>query len=208
MKLGATYAQHDIKSERPISLIGYTETPKGSYRTYTGNLFAETAYQFKKDINETLAVDDQERTLAFTATIEPYLNLSYNYAYTPSFQESGTTAALYADESDQHILFATIGTRMEQELGPWTDHIENMTLKETIGWQRAIGNRTPEGTYHFAGSDNFTMDGTRIAQDTAVLGVGINAALKNDITMDISYKSQLASERQDHNLQGTIKYSF
>jgi len=127
---------------------------------------------------------------------------------TPSFKEEGSAASLHVDAANQHLLLTTIGTRIEQDLGPWTEQIERMTLKETVGWQRAIGDKTPEGTYHFTGSNSFTTDGSRIAQDTAVFGVGINAALKDNISMDITYKGHLAPERQNHSLQGTIKYFF
>ncbi|MGE0108431.1 MAG: autotransporter domain-containing protein [Bdellovibrionales bacterium] len=208
LKLGATYAQHDVESERPINLVGYQETLKGSYTAHSGNLFTETAYKFEKEIKQPLFFDDEERVLSFKTTIEPYINLSYNYSYTPSFKEEGSAASLHVDAANQHLLLTTIGTRIEQDLGPWTEQIERMTLKETVGWQRAIGDKTPEGTYHFTGSNSFTTDGSRIAQDTAVFGVGINTALKNDISMDITYKGHLAPERQDHSLQGTIKYFF
>jgi T5SS/PEP-CTERM-associated repeat protein len=208
LKLGATYAQHDVESERPINLVGYQETLKGNYKIYSGNLFTETAYKFEKKINETLFVDDDAKNLAFQATIEPYINLSYDYNYMPSFKEDGSSASLHVDAANQHLLLTTIGTRIEQEIDPWTEQIEKMTLKEMIGWQRAIGDKTPEGTYHFTGSNSFTTDGSRIAQDAAVFGVGINAALKDDISMDITYKGHLAPERQDHSLQGTIKYLF
>lgn len=81
-------------------------------------------------------------------------------------------------------------------------------------WRRlvtrpAFGDVTPLSTMRFAGGGNaFTVAGTPIARDAALIEAGLDLGLSPDATFGLSYAGQIASGAQDHGFKVNLNVRF
>ena len=66
----------------------------------------------------------------------------------------------------------------------------------------------PEVAHSFADSEDFTIAGTPIAEDAAVIEAGLRVDLAANATLGIAYQSQMADEASLHGVRGDLRISF
>jgi outer membrane autotransporter protein len=79
----------------------------------------------------------------------------------------------------------------------------------SVAWQHAFDDVTPVTALAFAsGGPGFTIAGTPIAQDSALLDAGLGIVLGPDATLGVSYHGEFADETQDHGVSGRLDWRF
>lgn len=127
--------------------------------------------------------------------LQPFAGINYSNLRTRGFSESGGSAALDGASQRSAITTTTLGLRGEARFDsagmPGRVHA-------MAGWRHAFGSLEPATTLAFADSVPFTVAGAPLAQDAAVIGLGVDMRLAKSTTVGVAYNGQFGgSNRQN-----------
>lgn len=188
VRSGAFYSGHDIKTNRTVAFGTFVDQAQAAYRANTVQAFAELGYRWKY----------------LTTSVEPYLNLAHVRLTTNGFAEQAQDMALQAARQTAGVTFTTTGVRGS------TDFVMasyRMMASAGVGWRRAFGDRLPLATLGLSSAD-FTVAGTAIAQDAAVIDANVTMFPADNAALSLSYNGQLASSAAEHTLTARLKIAF
>ena len=78
-----------------------------------------------------------------------------------------------------------------------------------IGWQHAFGDVTPSVAESFPSSfTSFFVAGVPVGRDALVSETSLDYAVTSQITVGLSYASQLARKTSDNAVKGNLRVSF
>lgn len=186
---GLAYALNDVTAERTVALPGITEELSASYLAGTVQAFGEIAYGLEVG----------------AARFEPFANLAYASTGHDGYAEQGGASALIVDAARHGVTFATLGGRIEHTtlLGE-----AEATLTGSLAWRHAFGELAPTVAQAFSAGDSFTIAGTPIDRDSALVGLGLGIALAHNTTLDLSYSGEVSANTAQHSLGATLAVAF
>lgn len=190
VRTGLAYSWHDIRTQRSVNIPGLSDSLRADYDGGTFQAFGELGYGIE---------------LNGTTRLEPYASLAYVRLHTDGYRESGGAAALTADSANTETTFSTLGLRAEHALGSGA---AQGTVRATAGWRHAMGDTTPQARHAFSAGDAFTVAGAPIAQDSAVIELGVDLAVARNTRFGLSYAGQIASSAQDHGVRADLSIRF
>ncbi|MDI9853845.1 autotransporter domain-containing protein [Comamonas sp. 17RB] len=185
---GLAYTWHDIETTRRVSSLG--QTLKADYSAHTAQLFAEVGY----------AIGQYDKV-----GFEPFAGVSLGQQRTGSFQERGGFAALKGRSSTDDLASTTLGMRVHSDFQLAG---KEGRLRATVGWRHAFGDVTAKKTMAFEGGQNFTVAGTPLARNTAVLGLEADVALSRTAALVLGYQGELGSGQRDHSASVKLRWAF
>lgn len=189
--IGGAYGWQQITSQRSVAIGPIAQTARASYNAAVWQVFGEAAWRLN----------------AGPASIEPFANVAYARVRTDAFDETGSIAALHADEQSQGITFSTAGLRGEMAFG--TGPTAWGRLQVSAGWRHAYGANTPDMRLAFSGtSAAFTVGGIPIARDAAVVSAGVDAFIGDALTLGMSYSGQFGGQVSDNTIYGNLNWRF
>ncbi|WP_205790266.1 autotransporter outer membrane beta-barrel domain-containing protein [Microvirga makkahensis] len=189
VRLGTSYAWHDIDAKRSIRFPGFADEAHASYGGSTIQAFGEVGYVFNLG----------------PMKLEPFVGASVLRVSTDGFQEEGGPAALTGYAQDQDLATTTLGLRAEARL---SDELP-LTVRGMLGWRRAYGDINPAALMAFSGgASSFTVAGTPVDRDALVAEAGLDWQAGRDISLGISYEGQIGSRAQDHTVKGSFVWRF
>ncbi|MDR3399936.1 MAG: autotransporter-associated beta strand repeat-containing protein [Pandoraea sp.] len=189
--IGGAYGWQQITSQRSVAIGPIAQTARASYNASVWQVFGEAAWRLD----------------AGPASIEPFANVAYARVRTDAFDETGSIAALHADEQTQGITFSTAGLRGEMAFGTGSAALGRLRL--SAGWRHAYGANTPDMRLAFSGSSAaFTVGGIPIARDAAVVSAGVDAFIGTAMTLGVSYSGQFSGQVSDNTLYGNLNWRF
>lgn len=183
------YHRNNISTTRSVNFPGYSDSLNADYSANGLQAFGEVGYSFHAD----------------QTVFEPFNNLTAISLRTGSFSENGAEAALQAGGQTTNVTFNTLGMRVANDVS-----IESIkiTTSGTLGWRHAFGSVTPESTQNLVGGTDFTVTGTPIARNAAVVELGVDAAINAQTVLGISYQGQLASDSHENGIRATLNWKF
>ncbi|MGD0533289.1 MAG: autotransporter outer membrane beta-barrel domain-containing protein [Methyloceanibacter sp.] len=125
---------------------------------------------------------------------------------TDSFHEQGGVAALRGASEDEDVGYSTLGLRVAT-----TWHLSDMlvTPHASAAWQHAFANLTPDAALAFLSTGTgFAVTGVPLAQNSALIDVGLDLNLRPTITLGVSYAGQFANDLQDNAVKGRFTWLF
>jgi len=185
---GLAYTWHDIETTRRVTSLG--QTLKADYSAHTAQLFAEVGY----------AIGQYDKV-----GFEPFAGVSLGQQRTGSFQEHGGFAALKGRSSTDDLASTTLGLRVHSDFQLAG---KEGRLRATVGWRHAFGDVTAKKTMAFEGGQNFTVAGTPLARNTAVLGLEADVALSRSAALVLGYQGEMGSGQRDHSASVKLRWSF
>ncbi|QHE90867.1 transporter [Pandoraea fibrosis] len=189
--IGGAYGWQQITSQRSVAIGPIAQTARASYNASVWQVFGEAAWRLN----------------AGPASLEPFANVAYARVRTDAFDETGSIAALHADEQSQGITFSTAGLRGEIAFGGGS--MASGRLRLSAGWRHAYGADRPDMRLAFSGtSAAFTVGGVPIARDAAVVSAGVDAFIGHAMTLGVSYSSQFSGRVSDNTLYGNLNWRF
>ncbi|EIM28651.1 autotransporter outer membrane beta-barrel domain-containing protein [Microvirga lotononidis] len=189
LRLGASYARHDIDTQRQVQFPGFRDQLGASYGGWTAHAFGELGYRV--DLNG--------------AQVEPFIGASVLRLHTDAFQEKGGAAALTGYARDQDLATTTLGLRAEARLSDTVPLI----VRGLVGWRHAYGDVEPEALLAFSGGASaFTAAGTPIDRNALVVEAGLDWWIAPDMTLGVAYAGQIESHAQEHALKGSFTWRF
>ncbi|AHB47619.1 transporter [Hyphomicrobium nitrativorans NL23] len=188
IQAGAAYAWHDIEMKRHVVFPGFVEHLTAKDDGGTAQVFGELSYRFDGP-----------------ATLEPFVGLAHVHLHTRGYTETGGTAALMTESSDEDVTFSTIGLR-----GSFGFTFGGVDAKAhgMLGWRHGFGNTSPVAKHRFSGSTYLTVAGAPVTEDTAVIEAGMDVFVGDETTFNIGYSGQLASDAQDHGVTASLDIRF
>ena len=185
---GLAYTWHDIETTRKVQSLG--QTLKADYSAHTAQLFAEVGY----------AIGQYDKV-----GFEPFAGVSLGQQRTGSFQERGGFAALKGRSSTDDLASTTLGVRVHSDFQLAG---KEGRLRATVGWRHAFGDVAAKKTMAFEGGQNFTVAGTPLARNTAVLGLEADVALSRTAALVLGYQGEMGSGQRDHSASVKLRWAF
>ncbi|WP_371347480.1 autotransporter domain-containing protein [Ancylobacter sp. IITR112] len=188
---GASYGWSSIDTTRTVSMLSLLENPLGSYDGSTANIFVEAAYAME----------------AGGVAFEPFAQMAWSWIDTDSFTETGAfTSGLASSGLSYDVPYSTLGLRLATTLAMGEGTV---TPHASFAWRHAYGDITPELGMSFASTGTaFTVAGAPIAEDSFVLGAGIDFAVGEAVRLNLGYEGQFASDVNTNAIKGGFTYRF
>ncbi|MDD0974184.1 autotransporter-associated beta strand repeat-containing protein [Pseudomonas fontis] len=190
LRLGASHAWNDIDSSRRVSFDGIADHDKANYDAKTTQVFGELGYAVK----------------AGEFTVEPYVGLARVKVDSDSFNEKGGATALRGDSQNDSVTYSTLGVHASTPLAKVAG--VPVSLQGTLGWQHAFDDLDTERQMAFAGGNNFTVQGTPLAKDSAVAQLGVKAQVAAGTTVELGYAGQFGDGYKDNGVRLGLNVSF
>lgn len=189
LRVGATHAFQDVETRRAISFSTLQENLTGQYDASTTQVFAEAAWRF-----------DLDRVL-----LEPYATVSYVNLQTEAFAEQGGVSAVSSGSARHDQLYTTIGARLGHDIVLETGSGRAML---DIGWRHAYDNQSVMSTLFYAGGDGFSVAGTAMARDVALLNLGLSYDLGPSATLTFRYGAVFGAGVLDQSASAQLGVRF
>lgn len=190
IRTGTTYTWHEIDVDRSVVFPGFSDRMRGDYSAGTAQVFGEAGYTF-----------------AFEKfSLEPIAGIAYINHNTNGLAEDGGPAALGIDGSSDNVAVSTLGARVASqfELGNGM----NVKVHGMLGWRHSFGDTLPSTTVAFAGDTPFDVTGLSVSKDAAVLELGVDADIAENVTLGVAYNGQYSSDARDHGVRANFSWRF
>ncbi|QDZ13105.1 autotransporter outer membrane beta-barrel domain-containing protein [Devosia ginsengisoli] len=186
---GASYGWSHIDTTRNVAFPGFTDTLTAGYGAGLFQAFGEVSYRFDTP----------------AASFEPFANLTHVSLHTDGYTETGGAAALTSAGQTTNTTFATLGLRASTafELGDIAAKAHG-----TLGWQHAFGDTVPTATHALAGGDAFSVAGSPIARDAAMVEAGLDFTLAPNATLGFSYNGRFGGGAYENGARASLSVKF
>lgn len=191
-KFAATYAVNAVGSQRDIAFGVFSDTVKANYLSRTFQVLGEVGYRFGDD----------------KAWQEPFIGAEILNLQTFGFTESGGAAALSVGSASQTLGVTTVGVRAGGEIGT-TEDGTTISYNAALGWRHAFGELASQTTSAFAsGGPSFSVVGTPIAQDTALIEAGLDFDLSGSADLSLTYRGEFSQRALSNGLSARLSGKF
>ena len=192
VQFGSSVSRHQISSSRDVAFSSFTDHLEADYGATTLQAFGEVGYAIWAD----------------GFGFEPFAGAALVYQHTGAFTESGGAAAQSASASSGTVGIATLGVRTGFDFGRFANGT-SVRLDGSLAWQHAIGDVASETTMAFAsGSNTFTVSGTPLDTDMALIETGLTFGLENGMNLSLGYSGAIGESAQDHTFNARLKARF
>ncbi|GCE91473.1 hypothetical protein MSKU15_3074 [Komagataeibacter diospyri] len=190
LRMGATYTWDMLSMTRNVRFTGFSDRLSSRYNGGTAQAFGDLGYRLD----------------AGPVGIEPFADIAYVNLHTDRFAEHGGSAALVGRAIDTGVTYSTFGARFSSSF-----HAGGVVLMPNamLGYRHAFGLTTPTSREAFmSGGNAFEVAGVPLAQDTAVIKLGLRAKLSRVLDIGLSYIGQYGRRSVDSGLTGNIRVKF
>ncbi len=188
---GGLWAWNSIDTSRAVIFPGFFERQKANYDADTGQLFGEIAYPSQMG----------------RVGLEPFFGLAYVSVDSDTFRErGGPEASLRGVDMNQDVGYTTLGLRLATTM-QWG--MTQVTPHFSAAWQHAFDDVTPGASLAFASNGiGFAIDGVPLAEDAALIDVGLNFALGENGTAGAAYAGQFGDGVTDNAVKASLTWLF
>ncbi|MCX5493388.1 autotransporter domain-containing protein [Kaistia dalseonensis] len=196
----ATYSWNDVSVSRTVAFPGYLGANNASFDVGTTQIFGEANWRFD------LTAPGSEPAYG-KAWLEPFVSPAYVNLGSGDIAETGSSSALTGSTDGEDLFYVTLGARVATTIKLAND--ASLTPRLSLGWQHAFGDVNPSASLAFAsGGLPFAVSGVPIAQNTAVIGAGVDYGFNQTVSAGISYSGQFGDGLQDNAVKGTLNVKF
>ncbi|BAI75774.1 hypothetical protein AZL_c04810 (plasmid) [Azospirillum sp. B510] len=186
--LGYTLSRYDTR--RDIAVGGLAATASGD--THGGTFGA--------------AMRAGKRFTAGGLAVEPDVGLSYHHVRVDGFTERGAGAFnLTVGDTRVNSLRSSLGGRVVGQVR--TENGLALEPEARVHWEHEFADRNAETTMAVVGQP-FTIAGSHVGRDAAVLGVGLAGVLGDDLRLFTNYDATLRRHQTDHAVTVGLKASW
>ena len=166
------------------------EHVKADYDASTQQVFAELGY------------DVQVGNL----TLEPFAGLSHVKVDSDRFREHGGSTSLSSDSEKDRTTYSSLGLRARTASAEVAG--VPLSVQSSLAWQRVLDEPGEKSRLSLNGYDSFTVKGVPLAQDTALVQLGVSAKLAPQASLDLGYSGQIGDGYSDHGVRLGLNIAF
>ena len=190
LRTGVSHTWSNIESSRHVQVASLLEHDKADYNASTQQVFAELGY------------DVQVGTL----TLEPFAGLAHVKVDSDSFREHGGSTSLSGDSEKDRATYSSLGLRVRTASAEVAGL--PMSVQSSLAWQRVLNKPDENSRLSLDGYDSFTVKGVPVAQDTALVQLGVSARLAPQASLDLGYSGQIGDGYSDHGVRLGLNIAF
>ena len=231
LRVGAGFATDSTKTKVASSRANTSAHHALVYATHESDGLrvngALTQSWNESDVSRTIAVDDQgdarstvdsratrifaelslPQLLKAGVTLSPFVRFDQSWLHTRGFTETGAEAALSGRAVDSEVGFGTVGARWVRE---WQADDDAAVWQASVsaGWQHAWGDRSPETRLSFETGPEFRVKAAPIAEDAALLELGIGARAGERSRFSLAYSNTYADQSHNQMLQARLQWWY
>ncbi|MCD8349100.1 MAG: autotransporter domain-containing protein [Planctomycetaceae bacterium] len=188
LSFGAGYGFHDVDAERSVISPILSDRLTSDYHAHTAQAFADIGHAFD---------------VGFQTSVEPFIRLGWNSAWTNSFTERGDVAALSAKSEHQGNLTQTLGVRASRQVNT------TASIHASAGWVHRYGSDTVSNGFRFVdGGAGLVIDGVRTPANMAVVSAGASFTVNARTQVHLGYDGLFGSRAQSHSGNIALQISF
>ena len=191
------YGNYSGDAHRDIKFPGAAAVdPSSSPDSDTWSFYGETGYRFNVMANGQLT---------------PFLGLSLataNLDDTTEKDPNNTGAALKIRSSDANSVASVLGARFTAEM-PMSGGTFSPIV--SVAWMHEFDDTAQQVNMSFAGAPsgaNFTVTGSEVARDSAVVDVGGKFSLNDSFDIGLYYNGQFNADYTSNGVNATLGYRF
>jgi len=188
-----SYAFNDYDTSRGIDFGGINRTAKGDYNGNELSGYLEGGYTF----------------FARNTNIQPLASLHVTHLYQESYTESGADSLnLAVDDQETTSIRSALGLRLAKEHKRESD--TTLMYEARALWAHEFSDDDHMVSARFAGSTagSFHVKGDRPDRDSAILGLGINARMKNNLSLYAQYDADLSRDHTANAIMVGLAYRW
>lgn len=140
-------------------------------------------------------------------TLTPGAGVDYLWLRVDGFNEHGSLAPLTVSrasgESLRSELALTLAYRIESGDTLWSPYVRAGWQHEFLDTQAAVEARLTSGA-----GGMFSVKGTRLERDSAILGAGIQGRLGSALDVSLAYSGELNADYQTHSVNANVRLRF
>jgi outer membrane autotransporter protein len=190
LRLGAARSWSQVDSKRQAQVGALRNTLKADYDADISQVFAELGYR-----------------LPFaTVALEPFAGLAHVELDSDSFHEHGGLAALSAEQQDDSISYSTLGLRAAAPLGQVAGL--PLSLHSSLAWQHAFDRPANDSQLGLVGYQHFSVEGAPVAQDSALVQVGLDLQLAPQANLQLGYAGNFGDDNRENGLRLGLHVTF
>ncbi|UNK41085.1 S8 family serine peptidase [Luteimonas sp. S4-F44] len=192
LRVGYTYAWHELDVERDVAFAGFADGVHGRYDATAWQAFAELGYRFGNERWE----------------LEPYLQYAHVELDHDGFVEDGGAAALRGRDGDTRVDLTTAGVRFNVNLRGTAQAQSWLSLRGNLGYRYAGGNQVHDAQLSFDGSRWYGVTSPSIADEATLVELGIAARTSANSLLEIGYSGALSDDARDHGASARFSLQF
>jgi len=189
---GVGVAQHSIDSQRIVNLPNLSQRLVADYDAQTRQAYVEAGYSVEGK----------------AGSLQPYLQFARVETQNDAFSETGGSLALDVAKDKTTLDVSTLGVRGELSLTSAGTGDGWFNVRGGLGWRHASGDIASESRMGWTSGGDFTVAGAPLAEDAAVVEVGVAAWLSPRTLLEVGYEGQYADEARDHQATARLSVRF
>ncbi|WP_231583353.1 autotransporter serine protease [Luteimonas sp. FCS-9] len=192
LRVGYTYAWHELDVERDVAFAGFADGVHGRYDANAWQAFAELGYRFGNERWE----------------LEPYLQYAHVELDHDGFVEDGGAAALAGRDGDTRVDLSTAGVRFNVNLRGTAQDQSWLSLRGNLGYRYAGGDQVHDTQLSFDGSRWYGVTSPSISDEATLVELGIAARTSANSLLEIGYSGALSDDARDHGANARFSLQF
>ncbi|GAA5080879.1 autotransporter domain-containing protein [Lysobacter panacisoli] len=192
LRAGVGVAEHSIDSARVVALPGLSQRLIADYDAQTRQVYVEGGYTIE----------------GLKGSLQPYVQYARVETENDAFSETGGSLALDVASDTTALDVSTVGVRGELSLTSEGTANGWFNLRGGLGWRHVSGDLASTTRMGWNGGADFSVDGTPLAKDAAVVELGVAAWLSKRTLLELGYEGQYADEGRDHQATARLSIRF
>jgi len=189
---GVGVAEHSVDSQRIVNLPNLSQRLVADYDAQTRQAYVEAGYSIE----------------GTHGSLQPYLQFARVETQNDAFSETGGSLALDVAKDKTTLDVSTLGVRGELSLTSAGTDDGWFNVRGGLGWRHASGDVASESRMGWTSGGDFTVAGAPLAEDAAVVEVGVAAWLSPRTLLEVGYEGQYADEARDHQATARLSVRF
>ena len=190
LRLGVNLGHHEIETKRSVHFGSLSGEHEAAYDATSVQVFGELGYEIDTAY----------------AALEPFAAARHVHVKTGGFDEDGAVSNLNGAGSSTDLTVTTLGLRASHQFSLSADI--SLTARGMLGWNHAFGDVTPQVGLAFSGGQTFSVEGTPVAGDAAIIEAGFDAGIGRRTTLGLSYTGQYSSEARHNSIKADLNVRF
>jgi subtilase-type serine protease len=186
---GALWSSNQIEADRSVTVGSLSQSLSSDYDGNTAQVFADVSTDVRLD----------------ALTLSPFASIAHVRMDTDGFAEDGGSAALSGARSLDNVTLSTFGLRFAADL-PLDDM--PVALTGELGWRHVYGDLSPDTSLSYAGGESFTVVGTSLPRDAALVKAGLEAHLSPSARLTFHWSGLFSKDEISNSANLALALSF
>lgn len=192
VRAGFTQSWQALRTHRQLTVPGLQGNADAKYDATTQQAFVEAGYRFGFG----------------RAEVEPFAQYAQVRVKTDAVRENGGLVALSLAGDTAKTGLSVAGVRFNANLVGNGQAQSWLSLRGSVAYQHANGDRTPVTNASWTGGGSFAVAGAPLAKTATLTELGVAARLSANSLLELGYTSMLADEGHDSGLNARFSVQF